>query len=239
MVPDAVLIVPALLGMPPLLICSVPDWTSMVPALVSVQLSKVEVPPPALFDSVPVLTKVVVPTPAQLKPLLSCRSQVPLLLIVPPLPPVSNPLICVAVPWLLSVRALSVLPPPVLRARLAPGATVVEPVPDIVPAVQLSAVFAVNVPEPLSVPLVRLSVPTLTVPLSVKVPPFTVIAPVPLIVSEAPSVEVPLLKLSTPPALIVVVPLSVPPPLPFTRMSPLMLFRPEVLNTPFAEEVWN
>ena len=84
----------------------------------------------------------------------------------------------VSVPALFNVRCDSVTTPAlVLIVPVPPAASVVLPVPAIVPPVQLKVVFTVAAAFPFNIPIDRLRVFTDSVPFAVTVPPAIASAP--------------------------------------------------------------
>ena len=142
---------------------SVPDCTSISPVLftVSAELElNVVVPAPVIFVKVPLLLNVAtppwvfitVPSPVALSaPALLNTAPLPMLIV--PLPLHTPPVL-----WLVNVRPDDSVGLPLIVSPAA-GATVVEPVPDIVPPDQVNAPLIVSAPLPVKIPLASVNVP--------------------------------------------------------------------------------
>ena len=115
------------------------------------------VPAPCLVKVPALLKTFVPPKPKAFRVNAELAVKLPLLLKVPPVN-AREPLVQLAVPSFCSTRfRSSVLP---LRFSAAPAETIVVPLPDIVPDVQLSVALIVTFPDPASVPPERFKLPS-------------------------------------------------------------------------------
>ena len=118
------------------------------------------------------------------------RSNVPLLLKVPPLPASITPPDHVTTPPVVRVRRWKLFDVVLLMVRLFVPERIVDPVPSIPPPVQVLAPLTVNAPVPASVPPERFRAPKAAALLMPAVPPDTLSAP--LVVAVPSRFKVPL-----------------------------------------------